>query len=122
MSSGAGLVLLVRGEARFLPAILVQSVQTMPRLSPVPGSSLRLSWVGGRVIPVAAIGDGGPHLVVCLADGEVVGLGGVEVERSGFFSPSGDGVLLDGQTVPPLDVTAELERAGGHEPASGAEA
>lgn len=111
MPAGAGLVLSVRGEPRFLPALLVHSVQARPRLSPVPGSPIRMAWVGGKVIPVARVGGEGPHLVVCLAGGEVVGLSGVEVEATGFFQPSGDGVLRDGRPIPPLDLARELERA-----------
>lgn len=111
MPAGAGLVLSVRGEPRFLPALLVHSVQACPRLSGVPGSPLGMAWVAGRVIPVARLGEHGPHLVVCLSAGEVVGLAGVEVEKTGFFEPSGDGVSCDGRTVKPLDVTRELERA-----------
>jgi hypothetical protein len=111
MPAGAGLVLSVRGEPRFLPALLVHSVSSCPRLSRVPGSPLGMAWVGGKVIPVARIGDQGSHLVVCLTGGEVVGLSGVEVQKTGFFDPSGDGVLCEGQTVRPLDVARELELA-----------
>lgn len=111
MPAGAGLVLSVRGEPRFLPALLVHSVLSCPRISAVPGSALGMAWVGGKVIPVARLDERGAHLVVCLAAGEVVGLAGVEVQRSGFFDPSEDGVLCDGVTVRPLDVARELERA-----------
>lgn len=111
MPAGAGLVLSVRGQSHFLPALLVHSVQSCPRLSPVPGSSLAMAWVGGKVIPVARIGDQGSHLVVCLAGGEIVGLSGVEVQKTGFFDASGDGVSCDGQTIPPLDVARELSLA-----------
>ncbi len=109
MRSGAGLVLSVRGERRYLPALLVQTVVARPRLSPVPGSPLSLAWVSGRAIAVAEAGSG-PHLVVCVAGNEIVGVAGVEVDGAGFFTPQGDGVLFEGSEVPPFDVAAELER------------
>lgn len=111
MASGAGIVLGLRGEDHFLPALLVHSVQSRPRLSSVPGSGLGMAWVGGKVIPVARVGVEGSHMVVCLASGETVGLAGVEVKEAGFFPPSGDGVLYEGKSVPQLDVSKELELA-----------
>jgi hypothetical protein len=110
MARGAGLLLKVRGERRFLPAILVQSVVPTPRLSDVPGSALRLALIAGRVLPVLELGAPGAELVVCLAEGETVALAGVEVQDAGAFQPEGEGVSVDGISIPPLDVGAELLR------------
>jgi hypothetical protein len=111
MASSAGVIVSVRGEERFLPALIVHSVHSQPRLSPVPGSPLGLAWVAGKVVPVARLSDDGPHLVVCLSRGEVVGLSGVEVLDTGFFAPSDRGVERQGRQVEPLDVSAEIEAA-----------
>ncbi|MBI3201752.1 MAG: hypothetical protein HYZ29_09440 [Myxococcales bacterium] len=111
MGTGAGMIVSVRGEPRFLPALVVHSVHARPRLSAVPGSPLSMAWVAGKVVPVARLGDTGPHLVVCLSAGEVVGLWGVEVLDTGFFEKGEGGVEHSGRTVAPLDVTAEIEKA-----------
>lgn len=111
MGSGAGMIVSVRGEPRFLPALVVHSVHARPRLSAVPGSPLALAWVAGKVVPVARLGEAGPHLVVCLSGGEVVGLWGVEVLDTGFFQKSEHGVEHAGQSVAPLDVALEIEKA-----------
>ncbi len=109
MKSAAGLVLQARGERRFLPALFVENVVPMPRLSAVPGSSQKLALVRGRVISVVELGPPSSHLVVCLRDGEPVGLSGARVERTGFFPELGDGVELDGEAIAPFDLKRELE-------------
>ena len=111
MPAGAGLVVRVRSERRFLPAILVQNVVPTPRLSKVPGSALRLALVQGRVLPVVELGPPGGELVVCHNEGETVALAGLEVEKSGFFPAAGDGVLVEDQPVSPFDIAQELRRA-----------
>ena len=111
MPAGAGLVVRVRSERRFLPALLVQNVVPTPRLSGVPGSPLKLALVAGRVLPVVELGEPRGELVVCHSDGETVALAGLEVELSGFFPAAGAGVLVEDQTVSALDIAAELARA-----------
>jgi len=111
MGSGAGIVVRARGRRWYLPALLVQRVLPTPRLSPVPGQSLRMALVEGRVVPVVTLGDDGEHLLVCHADGEPLGIAGVDVERSGFFEAAGDGVRDGDEMLPQLDLAAELARA-----------
>ena len=43
MASSAGVIVSVRGEERFLPALIVHSVHSQPRLSPVPLSLIHIS-------------------------------------------------------------------------------
>jgi hypothetical protein len=111
MPAGAGLVVRLRSERRFLPAILVQNVVPTPRLSRVPGSTLCLALVQGRVLPVLELGPPGGVLVVCHNEGEAVALAGLEVEKSGFFPAAGDGVLVEEESVSPLDIAHELQGA-----------
>jgi hypothetical protein len=80
----------------------------MPRLSPVPGSHVKLALVKGRVLSVLELGPPSSHLVVCVVDGEPVGLSGVNVERSGFFDARADGVEVDGAIVSAFDVAAVI--------------
>lgn len=110
MSGGAGLVLRVRGERRFLPALLVESIVPTPRLSAFPGSALRLALIGGRVVPVLELGEQQSQLVLSRVDGEALALSGVEVEESGFFQAEGDGVRLGDELIAPFDLAAELAR------------
>jgi hypothetical protein len=116
MSVAPGLVLDVRGERRFVSAGLVHSVQPRPRLSAVPGSALGMAWVAGKVIPVADVGGSGPHLLLCLVGGEVMGLSGVQVLGAGFFERGPGGVTSDGAVVAALDLARELDRAQGDSP------
>lgn len=111
MPAGAGLVVRLGTERRFLPAILVQNVVPAPRLSRVPGSAIRLALVQGRVLPVVELGPAQGELVVCHNEGEAVALAGLAVEESGFFPAAGDGVLVGEQRVQALDISAELQRA-----------
>jgi hypothetical protein len=110
MSAGAGLLLTAGGKRHFLPAFVVESVVPMPRLSAVPGSRVKLGLVKGRVLSVLELGPPSSHLVVCVVDGEPIGLSGVNVERSGFFEPRAGGVDVDGVLVSVFDV-AEMVAA-----------
>ena len=108
MAQGAGLVLTIAGTRRFLPAFLVERVVPMPRLSSVPGSSVKLALVRGRVLSVLELGAPSSHLVVCMLNGEPVGLSGLDVERSGFFESHADGVEVDGEVVIAFDPSKEI--------------
>jgi hypothetical protein len=114
MAKGAGLVLSIFGDRRFLPAFLVDRVIPMPRLSSVPGSDVKLALVRGRVISVLELGPASSHLVVCTVNGEPVGLSGLNVERSGFFEAHAEGVEVDGDIVTAFDPSKEVaNRLGG---------
>lgn len=110
MSAGAGLLLSTAGKRHFLPAFMVEGVVPMPRLSVVPGSHVKLALVRGRVLSVLELGPPSSHLVVCVIDGEPVGLSGMNVEQSGFFEPRAEGVSVDGTLVGTLDLAVILEK------------
>lgn len=112
MAKGAGLLLTTDRGRRFLPAFLVDRVVPMPRLSSVPGARVKLALVKGRVISVLELGPPSSHLVVCLVNGEPVGLSGLNVERSGFFEARAEGVEVDGDIVTAFDPAKEISRLG----------
>ncbi len=111
-----GLLLRADGEVFFVPASIALRVAPWPRITPVPGSPPGLFGMAmheGAVIPVLAIGDARAEMVVVQHAGEVVGLVGAEVVRTGTFAVAtgrADSVVHEEQPVRPLDVAAIYAR------------
>jgi hypothetical protein len=111
-----GLVLRVDGELRFLPATLAARVAPAPRVTAVPGAPpdlLGIAMHEGTIVPVVAIGAARGEMVVCQHAGELVGLLGGEVVRSGRFEAvvgRADVVQIDGERARQLDVGALYAR------------
>ena len=107
-----GLLLRVDGALRFSPATVALRVVGPPRVTAVPGAPPALLGVAlheGLVVPVVAIGSARGDMIVCQHAGELVGLVGGEVVRTGSFARSGeapDRIEHEGQSVEPLDVGA----------------
>jgi hypothetical protein len=111
-----GLVLRVGGELRFLQASLALRVVRAPRVTAVPGAPQELVGIAvheGLVVPVVAVGEARGDMVVCQHAGELVGIIGGEVVRTGTFDVAPDRpdvVMLEGERAPPLDIAAVYAR------------
>ena len=107
-----GLLLRVDGDLRFAPAAVALRVVAPPRITSIPGAPAALLGVAlhdGVVVPVVAIGPARGDMVVCQHAGELVGLVGGEVVRTGLFdraAGSPDRIEHEGRGVEPLDVGA----------------
>lgn len=111
-----GIVLRIDGELRFVPAAVALRVGPIPRITAVPGAPPDLVGIAmheGVVVPVVAVGSARKDLVVCQHAGELVGLVGGEVQRTGSFDVAADRpdlVMFEGESVKPLDVAAAYAR------------
>jgi hypothetical protein len=111
-----GLVLRVDGELRFVPAAIAVRIAPPPKVTPLPGAPPELVGVAlheGTVVPVVAIGLGRGSMLICVHDGELVGVVGGEVVRAGSFCVSADRpdvVDYEGRGVPALDIAAICAR------------
>ena len=82
------MLLRVGPALRFVPASSVLRVAPPPRVTQVPGAPAELLGVApfeGFVVAVIAIGPARREMVVCQHAGEIVGLVGGEVFRTGIF-------------------------------------
>jgi hypothetical protein len=111
-----GLLLRVDGELRFVSASVAIRVGRTPRVTGVPGGPEELLGIavhGGAVVPVVAVGKARGEMIVCQYAGELVGIVGGEVVRSGTFDAVPDRpdlVEVDGERIRPLDVGAVYSR------------
>lgn len=111
-----GIVLRVDGELRYVPASVGVRVGPIPRVTAVPGAPPELVGIAmheGVVVPIVSIGSARKDLVVCQHAGELLGLVGGEVERTGVFDVVPDHpelVQVGEQRVKPLDVAAAYAR------------
>jgi hypothetical protein len=112
-----GAVLLrVDGALFYLPASVALRITLAPRVTPVPGAPPELVGVAlhqGVVVPVVSIGPSRTEMVLCQHAGELMGLLGGEVVRTGSFqvpADRADAVLHEGQRARPLDVSAIYAR------------
>ncbi len=94
----------------FVPATIAVEIVARPRITPVPGAPpelLGIALYAGIIVPVLAIGTSNAEMIVCQHGGELIGLFGGRVLRTGSFDVKADGhVEFDGLSVPPLDVAA----------------
>jgi chemotaxis signal transduction protein len=108
----AGVVLRVDGALRFLPASAVLRMASTPPITGVPGGPpglLGIALHDGAILPVVAIGSARHPMVVCQYSGELLGLVGAEVVRTGLFevaSVQPDAVEYEGRIASLLDLTA----------------
>ncbi len=117
----AGIVLRAGTALHFVPASVALRVAPAPRVTAVPGAPsdlLGIALQGGVIVPVVAIGPDREEMLVCQHAGELVGLVGARVVRSGSFeiAPEGsDAVVFEGERALVLDVAAIYSRvqAGG---------
>ncbi len=111
-----GVVLRVGDELRFVPASVAVRLAPAPRITPVPGAPPELLGIAlheGAIVPVVAVGEARDDMVVCQHAGELVGLVGGQVVKTGAFDTASerpDLVLLDGTPVRPLDVATLYAR------------
>jgi hypothetical protein len=111
-----GLLLRVDGALRFVPASVALRVAAPPRVTPVPGAPQELVGVAlheGAIVPVVAIGPMRSEMIVCQHGGELVGIVGGEVIRTGSFYAVPDRperVVHQGESIEPLDVAAIYAR------------
>ncbi len=126
-----GVVFRAGGASYFLPATVASKVLPMPGVARVPGAPADLvgvALVEGEMVPVVAIGEldgrgsrrppttGRPRadnrpMLVCVLLGERVGLVGLEVLATGFFTPAEpEGVVYGEAVIPLFDVGAVVAR------------
>jgi hypothetical protein len=96
-----GLLVRRNGSRAFVSADVARQIVAEPLLSRVPGTSLAMALVSGRVVGVLELGVSTGSLLVCELDGQLVACVGLELERAGFFSRTPEGVW-DGALVPDL--------------------
>jgi hypothetical protein len=126
-----GVVLRHRGDhgdvRAFVGVASIESLAPMPKTTPVVGGVLPLvgvAAVAGALLPVVDLGSEARRrstrpppadrvgaarpLVICLHEGERLGLAGVEVVAVGHFDEAGAGgaVLFEGEAVERLDLGA----------------
>ena len=116
-SGRRGAVLLrVEGALRFVPASTVLRVAPSPRLTAVPGAPAELLGITtyeGGVIPVLAIGSARREMVVCQHAGEIVGLLGGEMVKTGTFdvvAGEPDSLEHEGERARIVDVAGAYTR------------
>jgi hypothetical protein len=88
-----GVLLRVDGAFGFLPASVAVRVAPSPRVTPVPGAPpglLGITLYEGAIVAVIAIGAARREMVVCQFAGELIGLVGGEVVRTGVFDVTPD--------------------------------
>jgi hypothetical protein len=111
-----GVVLRVDGELCFVASPLAVRIAPAPRVTAVPGAPAELVGITlheGGVIPVIAIGAARGEMVVCQHAGELVGLVGGDVVRTGTFTAAADhadAVHIDGARARALDVAGLYAR------------
>jgi chemotaxis signal transduction protein len=111
-----GVVLRIDGELRYVPASVAVKVAPRPRVTPVPGAPRELDGIAmyeGTVVPIVNLGATGSEMVVCQYAGELLGLVGGEVVRTGTFEMAEGSpglVEWEGKRIPPLDIAALYAR------------
>ena len=114
-----GVLWRVDGALSFVPSSVVQRIAPSPRVTAVPGAPAELLGVAayeGLVIPVIAVGKQRREMLVCQHAGEMVGLVGGEVVRTGTFDLAAAGpgeadqVEHEGERVPMVDVAGAYTR------------
>jgi hypothetical protein len=112
-----GAVLLrVDGALQFLPASTAVHVGPVPRVTPLPGAPPELIGVAiheGTIVPVVSIGAARAEMVVCQHAGEVLGVIGGQVVRTGLFDVAPgrpEAIVHEGKTAEAVDLTTIYAR------------
>jgi hypothetical protein len=111
-----GLVLRVGEALWFVPASTAVHVAPPPRITPIPDAPddlLGIALHQGAIVPVLAIGAERAEMVVCLHSGELVGVVGGRVVRTGSFDVVPDRpelVRFEGEEARPLELAALYAR------------
>jgi hypothetical protein len=102
------MLLTLDGRRFFLPVDQTVKLAPVPQITRVPGAArelLGLALCEGLIVPVLEVGMGRDVMVVCLHQGEPIGLvGAVEIQTGLFRVGEAGGVLVAGELVPPLDL------------------
>jgi hypothetical protein len=105
-----GVIIRTDAQLYFVPASVAVRISPPPRVTPVPGAPpalLGIALHAGSVVPVMTIGPERAEMVVCLAAGELVGVVGGKVLRTGTFdvvTHRPDLVEYEGEQAVPLDL------------------
>jgi hypothetical protein len=115
-----GVLLLVDGALRFVPASVAVRVAAPPRVTAVPGTPppfVGIALHEGLVVPVISVGSARAEMIVCQHAGELVGIVGGSVVRTGSFGLAGDAsdrVEHEGRAIEALDVAAVYAQMQSH--------
>ena len=108
MSTRAGILVRAGGELGFVPVEVARQIVPLPTVSPVASAPLQMAVVGGRILPVVALGSPTGALLVCEVDGETVGFSGLDVDRVGVYDSVDGGVMVGDRTVRDLELSTAL--------------
>ncbi len=109
-------MLKVEGGLCFIPAPIAVRLAPTPRITSIPGAPPELLGIAlhdGMVVSVLAIGRAAAGMVICQHGGELLGIVGGEVVKTGLFDVVRDqpGVVEhDGVPATTLDVAALYNR------------
>jgi len=109
--AASGLLVRHNGKLAFIAAGWVKFVRYDVVVTPFPGMQLGMALMGGRVVPVIALGQESKALIVCDVDGETVAFAGLEPLKSGFFDGDEQSPLEDNEPVPALPIRDYIEQA-----------
>jgi hypothetical protein len=112
-----GAVLLrVDGALQFLPASTAVHVGPVPRVTALPGSPPELLGVAiheGTIVPVVSIGTARAEMIVCQHAGEILGVIGGQVVRTGLFDVvpgQPEKIVHEGEAAEAVDLTTIYAR------------
>jgi hypothetical protein len=106
----------VDGALGFVPASVALRVAPPPRVTAIPAAPPELLGIApyeGSIVPVIVIGSARRQMIVCQHAGEILGLVGGEVLRSGSFDAVPgrvDVVEHEGERAQVIDVAAIYAR------------
>ncbi len=111
MPEAAGVLVSLGEELYFVPADVAGSIVERPVVTRVPGTSLGMALIAGRVVTVIDVGPRREELLLCEVEGETLALSGLSVRGSGYYPLEGEQVRVDGKLVSGLDVKGALVKA-----------
>jgi hypothetical protein len=105
-----GIVLTTATKKFFVPASAARELRAAPEITRILGAPedvLGVALTAGEVVPVVRIGVDRRLLLLCEVQNDLLGIVGFTDARAGLFpaTEAGDGVELDGESVPALAVT-----------------
>jgi len=112
----SGLLVRHNGQLAFIASTLVRCIRYDVDVTRFPGTELGMALLGGRIVPVIALGHEGRALIVCEVDGETVAFSGLDPLKSGFFEGSEQLPIEANEPVIPLPVRDYVEQARARRP------